>query len=317
MEFDLENPLVSVVIPSYDINELEYLDVSINSVLDQDYENYEVIIITEGKDLKRIIEKRFSTYEKVKIHQIENDSGGVSRARNAGIEKSVGDIIAYLDSDAYAEPDWLYRLVNAYKETDAIAVGGKAVPTYEKNKPWYLPDEFLWLVGVTHRGHPEHQSYIRSSFGCNMSFRADVIRELGGFDENLGKNHGYNLQGEEPELGIRLEKTFGEKMYYDERASVAHTVSKKQLKLKWLSKRAYLQGRTKAAIEKKSKDDSLSTEKNYLSMLLFNSIPRYFKNSFISRNRAENIGHLFSTVLFMNLVFIGYLEESLKRYLYS
>ncbi len=305
----MNNTSITVVIPAYDFNKVGFLIDSINSVLKQNYDNFDILVITEGNKLTSHIESTYMDSERVSIVQIQNDKGGISVARNEGFKHAEGDIIAYIDSDAVADENWLHEINKSYNQNNnIISVGGKSKANWLSGKPWYLPEEFLWLVGVTHEGHASHGSIIRNTFGCNMSFKKDVLKSTNGFDMNLGKSHGFNLQGEEPDLGIRLYNKYNTGTYYNENAVVHHSVEEHQTKLSWLCKRAYLQGITKYMINNKYSDNSLGTENDYLSFLFLHQIPNYVYSIIHRDNIKESAGSIIGIFLFTFLVFIGYIR---------
>ncbi len=90
-----ENPLISVIIPTY--NRANFLGEAIESVLSQTYKNLEVIIIDDGStdDTRQLIEK----YTDKRIIYLYQEHGGTSAARNKGIQEAKGEYIAFLDSD--------------------------------------------------------------------------------------------------------------------------------------------------------------------------------------------------------------------------
>ena len=120
-----------------------------------------------------------------------------------------GDAIAFFDDDAVADEDWLKELVRVYEEHNAIAAGGKILPGWVTKKPKFLPEEYYWLIGVTHKGFPEDLTEVRNTFGSNLSFKAGVLRKLGGFRGERGVRGKGLLQGEETELCERMREKFG------------------------------------------------------------------------------------------------------------
>lgn len=106
-------PLMSIIIPVY--NAEKYLEKCINSILDQTYTNYEVILVNDGSvdNSKEIIE-RFKKEDK-RIVSIHKKNGGVSSARNAGLSIAVGEFVFFIDADDYLESDYIeyfYNLIN-------------------------------------------------------------------------------------------------------------------------------------------------------------------------------------------------------------
>ncbi len=115
----MTEPLVSVIIPVYNV--AEYLREAIESVINQTYENLEIIIIDDGsEDGSQIICDEYSYDERVKV--IHQENHGLSAARNAGLKIMTGDLIAFLDSDDVYYHNMLSRLVEEMvnKEADIV-----------------------------------------------------------------------------------------------------------------------------------------------------------------------------------------------------
>lgn len=96
MSINLEGILVSVIIPVY--NSEKWIGKTLDSVLNQSYKNIEIIVVNDGStDNTAKILTKYSRYENIKIYDIENS--GPSVARNYGVKKSTGELIAFLDAD--------------------------------------------------------------------------------------------------------------------------------------------------------------------------------------------------------------------------
>jgi tetratricopeptide (TPR) repeat protein len=115
---DKENPLVSVIIPNY--NHARYLGDAIRSVLNQDYRNFEIIVVDDGStDNSCEVAEQFSD----KINYVYQKNAGLSAARNAGMRIAKGSLIGVLDADDIYEPVFLDTLVDALKsDPDADGV---------------------------------------------------------------------------------------------------------------------------------------------------------------------------------------------------
>jgi glycosyltransferase involved in cell wall biosynthesis len=119
--FPVHQPkLVSVIIPSY--NHAQYLPQAIDSILQQDYSNIEIVVVDDGStdDTNTVI----ANYPQVKyVHQ---QNQGLSAARNTGIDHSTGDCLAFLDADDWFFPGALSNLVNTLLRhpNAAFAYGG-------------------------------------------------------------------------------------------------------------------------------------------------------------------------------------------------
>jgi GT2 family glycosyltransferase len=164
-------PKVSVVVASY--NGAATLNECLSSLEALNYPNFEVIVIDDGsRDETADIAAR-SPFRCISI-----PNGGLSRARNLGIAEASGEIVAFLDSDAYADPDWLYFLVTALEEQNAVAVGGPNLspPT----------DGFVAQCVDRSPGNPTHvlvgDELAEHVPGCNMAYRKEALEAIGGFD---------------------------------------------------------------------------------------------------------------------------------------
>lgn len=111
---------VSIIIPAY--NAERYISNCIESLLDQTYDDIEIIIVNDGSEdnTKHIIDKYAAVDKRIIAVHLEN--GGVSTARNKGLEISSGSYVTFVDSDDWVEPDMLSFAVNKIKETKADIV---------------------------------------------------------------------------------------------------------------------------------------------------------------------------------------------------
>lgn len=108
---------VSIIIPVYNVE--KYLPRCVKSVLDQTYKNIEVILVDDGaKDNSGVMCEEYAKDIK-NITVIHKENGGLSSARNAGIEIATGDAIFFLDSDDYLSTKCIEKMVCLMEENDA------------------------------------------------------------------------------------------------------------------------------------------------------------------------------------------------------
>lgn len=100
--------LISVIIPVYKVE--EYLDICVESVRNQTYTNLEIILVDDGSPdgCPQMCDKWASKDMRIKV--IHKTNGGLSDARNAGIDVATGDYISFVDSDDYIAPEMLQKL---------------------------------------------------------------------------------------------------------------------------------------------------------------------------------------------------------------
>ncbi len=105
--------LISIVVPIYNVE--KYLDKSINSIISQTYKNLEIILVDDGSpDRSGEICDRYAKKD-IRIKIIHKKNGGLSDARNVGIDNSNGKYIAFVDSDDYISKDYIKKLYEAIK----------------------------------------------------------------------------------------------------------------------------------------------------------------------------------------------------------
>lgn len=120
MKYLQTEPLLSVIIPVYGVE--EYIAQCLDSVIHQTYKNMEIIVINDGtKDRSAEIAKEYAKQDsRIKVYDFSN--GGVSIARNRGLERASGDYIAFLDSDDWIMPNMYEKLIEKIREYGADIV---------------------------------------------------------------------------------------------------------------------------------------------------------------------------------------------------
>lgn len=109
-------PFISVIVPVY--NAEKTINRCVDSIINQEFEDYELILVNDGsadnsgKICKEYAQKNFQ------IKYIEKENGGVSSARNLGIEKAEGKYIAFVDSDDYVSNDYFDSIYGSVKDFD-------------------------------------------------------------------------------------------------------------------------------------------------------------------------------------------------------
>jgi GT2 family glycosyltransferase len=165
-------PTISVVVCTY--NGGHTIRECLEGLRRLDYPEYEIIVVDDGStdETPSIV----SAYAEIRLIRTENR--GLSAARNTGLSAAQGQIIAYIDDDAYPDADWLRYLAHSFVTDDHAAVGG----------PNLAPPSDGTIAGcvASSPGGPAHvlidDRRAEHIPGCNMSFRRDRLQEIGGFD---------------------------------------------------------------------------------------------------------------------------------------
>ena len=164
-------PSISVVVCAH--NAEATLDECLSYACALDYEPFEVIVVDDGSTdaTAEIARKRG-------VRLLSVAHGGLAAARNEGMRAATGEIVAYLDSDAYPSREWLLYLALGFDRPDVVGVGGPNTPP---------PQDGLGSHQVAAApGGPVHvllgDDRAEHIPGCNMAFRKNVLEQVGGFD---------------------------------------------------------------------------------------------------------------------------------------
>jgi O-antigen biosynthesis protein len=178
-------PCVSIVTPVFNTPR-PWLEQCVQSVLDQVYEKWELILVDDGSDdpeLAKYLAELAGSDSRITLRRLEQ-RGGISAASNRGLELAAGEWIGFLDHDDLLEPDALFQHVKwlqkhrdadlIYSDEDKLTDDGLDAPIF---KPDWSPDYFFSC------------NYI-----CHFTLiRADVLSEVGGFRSEFDGAQDYDL----------------------------------------------------------------------------------------------------------------------------
>jgi glycosyltransferase involved in cell wall biosynthesis len=266
-------PSASVVICAYTDARWDELVAAVRSVQAQATPVLETILVIDHNPALR--ERAAGEIPDVVL--VENvEQRGLSGARNSGVQVARGDVIAFMDDDAWADPAWWSRLAAAYADPAVMAAGGAILPAWERGRPAWFPREFDWVVGCTYLGMPEERATVRNMIGCNMSFRREAFAEVGGFSHGIGRIGTRPLGGEETEFCIRAQRRWPDRVIvYEPAAFVNHRVPAVRGTIGYFRSRCYAEGLSKAAIAKLvGSGSALATERGYAVRTLGGGVAR-------------------------------------------
>lgn len=201
-------PKVSIIIPVKKIN--DYIHESMDYILKLDYPSFEVLIFPDEKD-------KVHSWPKTKI--IASGKVGPAEKRDLALKYAKGKILAFLDDDAYPEPDWLKKMVHCFRDGEVGAVGGAAITPKSDGVlqkvsgavfESYLGGGFARNRYLCLGDHCESEDWPT----VNLLVWKDVFAEVGGFDSAY-------WPGEDTKLCLDIINA-GYKILYDPEGVVYH-----------------------------------------------------------------------------------------------
>lgn len=123
---------ISIIVPIYNVE--KYLEQCIESIINQEYKNLEIILVDDGSSDKcsNIIDNYAQKDDRIKAFHKEN--GGLSDARNYGLDRATGNYICFVDSDDFVEKDFISSMYNNIKKYKVDIVACNSYEFYNKNK---------------------------------------------------------------------------------------------------------------------------------------------------------------------------------------
>ena len=186
--------IITIVVPIYNVE--KYLKRCLDSICSQTYKNLEIILVDDGsKDNSGKICDDYAKNDS-RIIVIHKENGGVSSARNFGLDKASGKYISFVDSDDYMQNDMIEKMYNNIKQNDAnICVANFSIEKDGKIKPCKenVINKFCMSQNLEHifnRSRIEEKSkyyYVDKTFSCflwRMMFDKDVIHDIR-FNQNI------------------------------------------------------------------------------------------------------------------------------------
>lgn len=202
----MNSPLFSIVIVNF--NGKRYLKNCLDSIINNSYDDYEIIIVDNGSTDKSIefIKDTFS----MKLYRINilslKKNFGPAKARNEGVRISRGNYIGFLDNDTEVDRNWISEALKGFESSKKVAaLQCKLLSLRDKRKLDYV-GEYLsnlgFLVPVANyreidTGQYDVTNKILAAKSAGMFIRKDAFKQIGGFDED------YFIFLEETDLGWR------------------------------------------------------------------------------------------------------------------
>jgi glycosyltransferase involved in cell wall biosynthesis len=215
---------------------------TVNAIRQQSIEDFELIVVGQGDDveLRHLGAGLAALDSRIRYNHLADR--GLSAARNAAIQASSGEFIAFTDDDCEPDEFWLSTLMDSFEAGEGVGlVGGTVVAP--KTKGWLCtcpslaPSDSLYDPAASPGQSPPGFGWI----GANFAVRRSVFDEVGTFDENLGAGSRFPA-GEDVDFKLRCEKA-GIRMRSNPAAIVYHTFGARcGIRARWVHHRNYSQG---------------------------------------------------------------------------
>jgi len=168
----MKNYFVSIIIPCY--NQAQYLVEVVDSVLGQTYANWECIIVNDGSPDHTAEVANELLKKDDRIRYVEKENGGLSSARNFGIQQATGQYILPLDADDKIAPDYVSGCIDAFKDDAGLTVVYCEAEFFgEMTGKWSLPAYTLQAL------------LLDNMIFCTAMFKKSDWEEAGGYDEHM------------------------------------------------------------------------------------------------------------------------------------
>lgn len=239
------DPLVSVVVPTY--RRVASLDRLLAGLARQrDAPSFEVLVVDNdpGRSAQTVVAAWARRGLVIPQPNLAESTPGAAAARNTGLRRARGSIVAFLDDDVVPAPDWLAGICQPLASGRAGVSAGRVVLDPGVPRPRWLDEAGLggYLAGhdLGPRERPLGPGDILLT--ANAAFRTADLRAVGGFDAALGPRGRGHLVCDDV-AALRAVRARGAVAVYSP-ATVVHELPMERLRVSWLLRRAYLQGRS-------------------------------------------------------------------------
>ncbi len=207
------------------------LEECVAKCLELDYPDFEIIILPD-ESFDSVLGSRFSVLGEHRTPNTEHRNQGTvpiriiptgpvspAKKRDIALSYAKGEILAFLDDDAYPKKDWLKNAINNFGDPQVAAVGGPAVTAKNddvKEKASGLVYSSPLVSGkYVYRYLPRRRIEVDDYPSCNFLMRKSIMQDLGGFNTNF-------WPGEDSKLCLDITKSSGKKIIYDPQVLVYH-----------------------------------------------------------------------------------------------
>ncbi len=239
-------PLISIVVLTYTEKRMNDLRELFESIDKQLYQNIEVVLVIERSDAISKFANAYKSKHPKKVF-FTKEKLGVSKARNIGVELSIGQIIAFVDDDAVLAADWSERLLESFHNyPNVIGVTGRSVPFPKSANLHGFPKSLYWAIGCTRPGDLSPR-YTNFASGVNMAFRRSAFDkhrfQLNIIGDSQSRSLVFKgLPNDENDFAVRLTTDLSSPILFNPSLIVLHKVYSERTNLRFIRQYAFWQG---------------------------------------------------------------------------
>jgi glucosyl-dolichyl phosphate glucuronosyltransferase len=279
-----DSTTMSLIVCAHTMDRFEQTCHAVSSVLEGTRRPEEVVVVVDRNPTLR---DRLRESFPGTVQVIESAGVGTADARTTALHAVTGAVALFIDDDAWAEPDWLSELHKVFQDPSVMGAGGRVVPEWE-DPDAALPEELLWIVGSTYRGHRTDAGPISRPIGANMAARREVLLELGGFPSAFGPHAGMKGHSSNDELATYTSITnrFGDQcVRYVPTAVVHHFAPAARCTPRYVMKRSVVEGNSKADVRRMHGSDVMAADRAYVREVIGSGILAYLIEGVRKRDR--------------------------------
>jgi glycosyltransferase involved in cell wall biosynthesis len=275
---------LAVIVTSFTIERLRDIGELLDSLAAQTHPVDEIVFVAErSRDLENAVRCHIAHRALTNATVIFNDgTPGLSAARNLGVLKSNSSVVAFLDDDVIAFPDWAHGMLAGFDDPRVIGATGASYPHWEGPGLRWIPKEFYWIFSCSEFVSLDGPSDVRTAWGANMAFRREAF-DLRMFSESHGRTKGDRAAlkagpFDDAEFSLDIRRRTGLAIRYTPFARVFHRVYPYRITGRFLRGQSYWQGYSKATYQRLYPQDAdlrkLEREMDLLRRVVRCVVPR-------------------------------------------
>lgn len=246
-----------------------------------------VVVVDRNPPLEQRL--RAALPPSVAVHP--NDGSGAADARTTALRRSRGEVLVFVDDDAWVEDDFLAVVAGAFEDPRIVAAGGRIVPEWE-DPGRALPEELYWVVGSTYLGHREDPGPITRPIGAAMAVRRHALAAVGGFHPDFGPRAGRKTSSNEELATFTLvARRFGpDSIVYLPDAVAHHFAPAARCGFDYLLRRSFVEGTSKADARRTFGAAVMGHDRGYVGSVLLPRLAAHLAGGLTGDRRRARAG---------------------------